>query len=184
VNESQNFLSKLSTTVPKSTPKGTQTKATKTRATKSQENLNKFHRSLEKQRKRRNSNRRSNGRETDKTTQDKELQTVCYSTPDSPLQYHRLSAVQKSETELDRNSFVLGLKTTATVPPDSPDLGAGLSTSTDTEQQRKHRKESTETELDRLFVNCESAKTERPKNRLQPKIFRFAAKSKPIATKI
>jgi hypothetical protein len=84
VNGSLKFLSKLSTTVLKSIPKGTQTKAIKIRATKSQETLEKFLRSLETQCKRRNSNQRSNGRKTDKIAQNRELRTVRYSTLDGP----------------------------------------------------------------------------------------------------
>jgi hypothetical protein len=106
--------------------KGTQTKAIKTRATKSQDNLDKFLRSLETQRKRQNSNRRPNGRETDKIAQDRELRTVHCSTLDSPLQYPRLSVVQKSETELREIGSVLGLK-----------LGPGLSVVQSPENTRK-----------------------------------------------
>jgi hypothetical protein len=80
VNESLKFISKLLIAVPKSTAKDTQTKASKTRATKSQENLDKFLRLLHTQHKRWNSNQRPNRRETDKTTQNRELLTVCYST--------------------------------------------------------------------------------------------------------
>jgi hypothetical protein len=82
--------------------------------------LETFLRSLETQRKRWNSNRKPNGRETDRNSTECELWTVCYSTVDNLLQYHRQSAGQKSENELRGSSSVLDWKTTATVPADSP----------------------------------------------------------------
>jgi hypothetical protein len=49
-----------------------------------------------------------------KTGQDRELQTFCYSAPiHSATIPPRLSAVQKLETEFRGNRSVLGLKTTA-----------------------------------------------------------------------
>jgi hypothetical protein len=171
VNGSLKFLSKLSTTVPKSTPKGTQTKATKTRATKSQETLEKFLRSLETQRKRRNSNRRSNGRKTNKTTQNIELWTVCYSILDSPLFKNQ---------KLNFMKIVLF----SVWMPLLQYLEHKYGHRATKEAQKKSWLLDCLLQYSRHSANCESARIESSKNRLLTSIFWFAAKPSPTATKL
>jgi hypothetical protein len=123
------------------------------------------------------------------------LRTVRYSTLDSPLQFPGQpatlpgqSAVQELETKLRGNSSILDLKNHCYSPPDSPGLGAGQSASTDTEQQRTHRKEPDSRTVHYSTPDCprivQTEEQERPQNRLLTSIFRFVAKPSPTATKL
>jgi hypothetical protein len=139
VNGSLKFLLKLSTTIPKSTPKGHINKTYKNMShqesrepgevpyiTKKPTQTTKLQSKIEQARNGQNCTRQG--------VADSSLQYLRQFTtvpPDSPLQCPRLSVVQKLETKLRWNGSVLGLKTS----PDCPLQYFGLSASMDTEQQ-------------------------------------------------
>jgi hypothetical protein len=186
VNGSLKFLLKLSTTIPKLTPKRHTNKSYITRATKSQETLEKFLRSLETQRKRRNSNRRSNGRETNKTAQNKELRTVCYSIPDSPLQCSRRVCYNTRTVSGSKIRNRISRKQSLQYPGQF-----GLRARTvckygyhaAKKAQKKAQLSDCSLQYFGLSTNRESARIESSENCLLLKFVHCGAKSKPIGTK-
>jgi hypothetical protein len=121
---------------------------------------------------------------------------------DCPLQYHGQSATvpqtaryitwtvrsSRIRNQTPRKQFYSWSEKPLLQSPDSPGLGAGQSASTDTEQQRTHRKEPDSRTVHYSTPDCprivQTEEQERPQNRLLTSIFRFVAKPSPTTTKL
>jgi hypothetical protein len=91
--------------------------------------------------------------------------TVCYSTLDYQLQYPRVVRSSKIRNRTPRKQFCSRSENHHYSTPRQSGLGAGLSVSKDTEQQRKHRKEPDSRIVCYITPRTvhESVRTERPK---------------------